>query len=72
MGVNGLWAYDFAYDDGTNDQQTTCMNVVEEYTRECLAINNSVSPHSSLINMTPEHFCRQYGINLHHRETLKN
>ena len=29
-------------------------------------------PHSSLNNMTPEHFCRQYGKNLSRGETLKN
>jgi putative transposase len=171
MGANELWAYDFVYDACANGQQIKCLTVVDEYTRECLAIDvagsirsgrvievlsrlisergaplslrsdngpefvskallkwaaresldlaliepgkpwqnglnesfkgkfrdeclsmewsrcrtearvvieewrrhyNSVRPHSSLKNMTPEHFCRQYGKNLNRGETLKN
>ncbi|GAB6111893.1 IS3 family transposase [Desulfomicrobium salsuginis] len=171
MGANELWAYDFVYDACANGQQIKCWTVVDEYTRECLAIDvagsirsgrvievlsrlinergaplslrsdngpelvskallkwaaresldlaliepgkpwqnglnesfngkfrdeclsmewfrcraeawvvieewrrhyNSVRPHSSLNNMTPEHFCRQYGKNMNRGETLKN
>jgi putative transposase len=171
MGANEMWAYDFVYDACANGQQIKCLTVVDEYTRECLAIDvagsirsgrvievlsrlisergaplslrsdngpefvskallkwaaqesldlaliepgkpwqnglnesfngkfrdeclsmewfrcrsearvvieewkrhyNSVRPHSSLNNMTPEHFCRQYGKNLNSGETLKN
>ena len=171
MGANELWAYDFVYDACANGQQIKCLTVVDEYTRECLAIDvagsirsgrvievlsrlisergaplslrsdngpefvskallkwaaresldlaliepgkpwqnglnesfngkfrdeclsmewfrcraearvvieewrrhyNSLRPHSSLNNMTPEHFCRQYGKNLNRGETLKN
>ncbi|MBE1427467.1 putative transposase [Desulfomicrobium macestii] len=171
MGANELWAYDFVYDACANGQQIKCLTVVDEYTRECLAIDvagsirsgrvievlsrlisergaplslrsdngpefvskallrwaaqesldlaliepgkpwqnglnesfngkfrdeclsmewfrcrsearvvieewrrhyNSIRPHSSLNNMTPEHFCRQYGKNLNRGETLKN
>ena len=171
MGANELWAYDFVYDACANGQQIKCLTVVDEDTRECLAIDvagsirsgraievlsrlisdrgaslslrsdngpefvskallkwaareslnlaliepgklwqngsnksfngkfreeclsmewfrcraearvviegwrrhyNSVRPHSSLNNMTPEHFCRQYGKNLNRGETLKN
>lgn len=170
MGANELWAYDFVYDACANGQQIKCLTVVDEYTRESLAIDvagsirsgrvievlsrlisergaplslrsdngpefvskallkwaareslnlaliepgkpwqnglnesfngkfrdeclsmewfrcraearvvieewrrhyNSVRPHSSLNNMTPEHFCRQYGKNLNRGETLK-
>jgi putative transposase len=171
MGANELWAYDFVYDACANGQQIKCLTVVDEYTRECLAIDvagsirsgrvievlsrlisergaplslrsdngpefvskallkwaaresldlaliepgkpwqnglnesfngkfrdeclsmewfrcraearvvieewrrhyNSVRPHSSLNNMTPEHLCRQYGKNMNRGETLKN
>ena len=39
MGANELWAYDFVYDTCANGQQFKCLTVVDEYTRECLAID---------------------------------
>lgn len=38
-GVNHLWAYDFVFDACANGQQLKCLTVVDEYTRECLAID---------------------------------
>ena len=38
-GANELWAYDFVYDACANGQQIKCLTVVDEYTRECLAID---------------------------------
>ena len=37
-GVNQLWAYDFVFDACANGQQLKCLTVIDEYTRECLAI----------------------------------
>jgi putative transposase len=34
-----LWAYDFVYDACANGQQLKCLTVINEYTRECLAID---------------------------------
>ena len=48
--------------------RTEARVVIEEWRRHY----NSVRPHSSLNNMTPEHFCRQFGKNLNRGETLKN
>src|SRR5690606_3737474 len=39
MGANELWAYDFVYDACANGQQIKCLTVVDEYTRESLAID---------------------------------
>ena len=39
MGASELWAYDFVYDACANGQQIKCLTVVDEYTRECLAID---------------------------------
>ena len=38
-GANYLWAYDFVFDACANGQQLKCLTVVDEYTRECLAID---------------------------------
>lgn len=35
---NHVWAYDFIFDACANGQQLKCLTVVDEYTRECLAI----------------------------------
>jgi putative transposase len=39
LGPNQVWAYDFVFDACANGQQLKCLTVVDEYTRECLAID---------------------------------
>ena len=36
---NGVWAYDFVFDRAANGQQIKCLTVIDEYTREALAID---------------------------------
>ena len=36
---NNAWAYDFVYDACANGQQLKCLTVIDEFTRECLAID---------------------------------
>ena len=36
---NHVWAYDFVFDRCANGQVLKCLTVVDEYTRECLAID---------------------------------
>ena len=38
-GANEVWAYDFVFDACANGQQLKCLTVIDEYTRECLAID---------------------------------
>ncbi len=38
-GPNSVWAYDFVFDACANGQQIKCLTVIDEYTRECLAID---------------------------------
>ena len=38
-GVNHIWAYDFVFDTCANGQTLKCLTVVDEWTRECLAID---------------------------------
>jgi len=37
--ANPVWAYDFVFDACANGQQLKCLTVIDEYTRECLAID---------------------------------
>jgi putative transposase len=39
LGANHVWAYDFVFDACANGQQLKCLTVIDEYTRECLAID---------------------------------
>ncbi len=38
-GANEVWAYDFVFDACANGQPLKCLTVIDEYTRECLAID---------------------------------
>jgi hypothetical protein len=38
-GPNQVWSYDFVFDACANGQQIKCLTVIDEWTRECLAIN---------------------------------
>jgi putative transposase len=38
-GPNQVWAYDFVFDHCANGQRLKCLTVVDEWTRECLAID---------------------------------
>jgi putative transposase len=37
--ANSVWSYDFVFDACANGQQLKCLTVIDEYTRECLAID---------------------------------
>lgn len=38
MYPNAVWSYDFVHDACANGQKLKCLTVIDEYTRECLAI----------------------------------
>jgi putative transposase len=46
---NHVWAYDFVFDACANGQQIKCLTVVDEFTRECLAIDVAGSIRSSRV-----------------------
>ncbi len=48
-GANQVWAYDFVFDACANGQQLKCLTVIDEYTRECLAIDVAGSIRSSRV-----------------------
>ncbi len=37
--ANHVWAYDFVFDTCANGQTLKCLTIVDEWTRECLAID---------------------------------
>jgi putative transposase len=39
LGANHVWAYDFVFDTCANGQSLKCLTIVDEWTRECLAID---------------------------------
>jgi putative transposase len=47
--ANDVWAYDFVFDACANGQQLKCLTVIDEYTRECLAIDVAGSIRSTRV-----------------------
>lgn len=44
-----MWAYDFVFDACANDQQLKCLTVIDEFTREALAIDVAGSIRSTRV-----------------------
>jgi putative transposase len=49
MGPNHVWAYDFVFDACANGQQLKCLTIIDEFTREALAIDVAVSIRSGRV-----------------------
>ena len=48
-GRNHVWAYDFVFDACADGKQLKCLTIVDEWTRECLAIDVAGSIRSSRV-----------------------
>jgi putative transposase len=48
-GMGEVWAYDFVFDACANGQQLKCLTVVDEFSRECLAIDAAGSIRSGRV-----------------------
>jgi putative transposase len=48
-GANHVWAYDFLFDSCANGQSLKCLTVIDEFTRECLAIDVAESIRSGRV-----------------------
>jgi len=48
-GRNHVWAYDFLFDHCANGQTLKCLTVIDEFTRECLAIDVAGSIRSARV-----------------------
>ena len=49
FGPNHVWAYDFVFDASASGQQIKCLTVIDEFTRECLAIDVAGSIRSNRV-----------------------
>jgi putative transposase len=62
---NHVWAYDFVFDACANGQQLKCLTVIDEFTRQCLAIDVAGSIRSArvievLARLISEHGAPRY------------
>lgn len=48
-GMGEVWAYDFVFDACANGQQLKCLTIVDEFSRECLAIDTAGSIRSTRV-----------------------
>ena len=60
-GEKRVWAYDFVFDNCTNGQKLKCLTVIDEWTREALAIEVAGSIRSSHIIDTLARLVRIHG-----------
>jgi len=49
LAANHVWAYDFVFDTCANGQTLKCLTVIDEWTRECLAIRVGSSMRSAQV-----------------------
>lgn len=64
---NSVWSYDFVYDACANGQKLKCLTVVDEYTRECLAIDVSNAIRSTRVIDVLSRLMRVHGVPRHLR-----
>lgn len=60
-GANQVWAYDFTFDRCANGQTLKSLSVVDEWTRECLAIEVATSLTAAQVIAVLERLFAQYG-----------
>lgn len=60
--VNSVWSYDFVHDVCANGQKLKCFTVVDEYTRECLAIDVAGQIRSSDVIATLSRLMSVHGV----------
>ncbi len=62
IGPNSVWCYDFVHDMCANGQKIKCLTVVDEYTRECLAIEIAGSIRSKNVIETLSRLMSIHGV----------
>lgn len=64
-GINHVWAYDFVFDTCADGRALKCLTIVDEFTRECLAVDVAGSIRSArvidvLTRLVSEHGAPRY------------
>lgn len=59
--ANTVWAYDFFFDTTAEGQQIKCLTIIDEYTRECLAIDVAGSIRSKRVIEVLSRLVSQHG-----------
>jgi putative transposase len=60
-GPNQVWAYDFVHDRCANGQPLKCLTVIDEWTRECLAVETGTSLRARQVIAVLKRLIAQYG-----------
>lgn len=61
-GPNQVWAYDFLHDRCANGQNLKCLTVVDEWTRECHAIEVASSIGADRVIAVLKRLCQEHGM----------
>ncbi len=59
--ANQIWTYDFVFDEAVSGRKLKMLTLIDEYTRECLAIEVDTSITSLKVRQILEKVCRQRG-----------
>lgn len=62
LAAGQVWAYDFVFDACANGQQLKCLTVIDEFTRECLAIDVAGSIRSGRVIEVLARLCSLHGM----------
>ncbi len=60
--ANQIWTYDFVFDEAVSGRKLKMLTLIDEYTRECLAVEVDTSITSLKVRQILERVCRQRGI----------
>ena len=61
LAANQIWTYDFVFDEAVSGRKLKMLTLIDEYTRECLALEVDTSITSLKVRQILERVCRQRG-----------
>lgn len=60
-GPNEIWTYDFVFDQVVSGRKLKMLTLIDEYTRECLAVEVASSITAAGVRRVLERICREHG-----------